>query len=246
MTKSSLLSKLSPRKPRHVAGLTPLLLALSTPVFAEGPMNTDDAGTLGVGGMKVEGVLSRDDKARGGELVFGFGPIENVEVGLSFARATDRDPNPSTKLHGTGIGIKWVPIQNDGDEGGWSLGMSFGYGHSRINERAAPDKFTEKEYAFAGLASYRIGNGQVLHMNLGSMRIKVQGASDSVGTWGVGYEFPLMENLQLTVESFGEEHAGPDQAIGLRYEIAEGLKLYGAVGRGNDRSFGNLGLAWEF
>lgn len=243
MTTSSLRAKPSPGKRRHGAGLAPLLLLLSVPAYAEGPMNTDDAGTLDKGGMKVEAVLSRDDKERGGEMVFGFGPVENVEVGLSFARAADRADDPSTKLRGTGFGIKWVPIQNDT---GWSLGMSFGYGRTRVDERATPDKFTEKEHSLAGLATYRLENGQVLHMNLGSTRVKAQGSSDSVGNWSVGYEFPLMENLQLTVETFGEEHAGPDKAVGLRYEIAEGLKVYGAVGRGNDRSFGNLGVAWEF
>jgi hypothetical protein len=193
--------------------------------------------------MKVEGVLSRDDKERGGEMVFGYGPIENVEVGIAFSRATDRDPDPSTKLRGTGIGIKWVPIQNDA---GWSLGVSFGYGHTRVNDRENSDKFTEKEYALAGLASYRLENGQVLHVNLGSTRVKAQGDSENLGNWSIGYEFPLMEKLQLTVETFGEEHSGPDKAIGLRYEILDGLKAYGAVGRGNDRSFGNIGVAWEF
>lgn len=221
-------------------------LLTSASAFAEGPMNTDDAGTLDVGGMKVEGVLSRDDHERGGEMVFGFGPIENVEVGIAASRATDSADDPSTKLRATGFSVKWVPIQNNGDEGGWSLGMSFGYGHTRVNERSAPDKFTEKEYAFSGLATYRLENGQVLHMNLGSTRVKAQGDSDSVGTWGAGYEFPLMENLQLTVEAFGEEHAGPDKAIGLRYEVFEGFKVSAAAGRGNDRSFGNVGVAWEF
>jgi hypothetical protein len=233
--------------PKKLAAAVALLTA--APVFAEGPMNTDDAGTLGVGGMKVEAVLSRDDKARGAELGFGYGPVENVELGLSFARETDRADDPSTRLRGTGFGIKWVPIQNDT---GWSLGVSFGYGHARVNERSAPDRFTEKEYSFAGLATYRLENGQVLHMNVGSTRVKVQadsdtpGESETLGNWSIGYEFPLMEKLQLTAEVFGEEHAGPDKAIGLRYEVAEGLKLYGSVGRGNDRGFGNLGIAWEF
>jgi hypothetical protein len=227
----------------QLALLASLGLCVATPAFAEGPMATDDAGTLDVGGMKVEAVLGRDDKARSAELGFGFGLIENVEIGLGFARETDRTDDPSAKLRGTGIGIKWIPIQNDT---GWSLGLSFGVGKTRVNDRANAEKFTEKEYAFSGLASYRFENGQVLHMNLGSTRVKAQGESDSVGTWGIGYEFPLMENLQLTVEAYGEEHSGPDKAIGLRYEIADGLKLYGSVGRGNDRSFGNLGVAWEF
>jgi hypothetical protein len=229
---------------RRMTGMTPLLLALAVPpAFAEGPMNTDDAGTLDKGGMKVEGVLSRDDKERSGELTFGFSPIENVEVGLTFGRATDKDATPDTKMRGTGIGIKWVPIQNDT---GWSLGASFGYGSTRVNDRENAEKFTEREYSIAGLASYRLENGQVLHINLGSTRVKAQGESDSLGNWSLGYEFPLMEKLQLTVETYGEEHSGPDKAIGLRYEILDGLKIYGAVGRGNDRSFGNIGVAWEF
>ncbi len=218
-----------------------LLVAL--PVHAEPPMNVDDAGTLGKGGLKVEGALSRDDKERGGELVFGFAPIDNLEVGLAVARATDHDPDPSTRLRGTGISFKWVPIQNDT---GWSLGASFGYGHTRVNERSAPDKFTEKEYALSGLATYRFESEQVVHLNLGTTRVKAQGESDSVGTWGAGYEHPLAENLKLTAEIFGEEHAGPDKAVGLRYEIVEGLKVSGAVGRGNDRSFGQVGFSWEF
>lgn len=206
-------------------------------------MATDDAGTLDVGGMKIEGLLGRDDKTRSAELGFGYGLIENVEIGLSFARETDRDPDPSTKLRGIGFGIKWIPIQNDT---GWSLGASFGYGNTRVNERSTPDKFTEKAYSLSGLATYRFENSQVLHMNLGSARVKAQGSSDSVGTWGIGYEFPLLDNLQLTVETYGEEHTRPDKAVGLRYEVLDGLKLYGSVGRGNDRSFGNLGVAWEF
>ena len=222
---------------------------LTFSALAEGPMATDDAGTLGVGGMKIEVVLGRDDKTRSAELGLGFGPVESVELGLVFARESDREPSPSTKVSGIGVGVKWIPIQNDT---GWSLGMSFGYGKARVNERSTPDRFTEKEYSIAALATYRFENGQILHMNLGSTRGKVQadsdtvGASETLGNWGVGYEFPLMEKLKLTVETYGEKHSGPDKAIGLRYEIAEGLKIYGSVGRGNDRSFGQAGFAWEF
>jgi len=219
------------------------------PALAEGPMATDDAGTLDKGGMKIEAVLGRDHKARSAELGFGYGLIENVEVGLTFARETDRSADPSTRMRGAGIGIKWVPIQNDT---GWSLGLGLGYGDTRVDDRETLDRFTERKHSISALASYRLPNGQVLHMNLGSTRSRIladddtTGESNTVGTWGIGYEFPLLERLQLTVEAFGEEKSRPDKAIGLRYEIIDGLKLYGAVGRGNDRSFGKLGVAWEF
>ncbi|MHB1360810.1 MAG: hypothetical protein ACYCWC_14650 [Rhodocyclaceae bacterium] len=116
-------------------------------------MSTDDAGTLDQGGVKVEAVLGRDDRTRSAELGFGYGLVENVELGLAFARETDRTDDPSARLRGTGIGIKWVPIQNKGDEGGWSLGLSFGYGKTRVDDRFNAEKFTEKEYAFSGLAT---------------------------------------------------------------------------------------------
>jgi len=229
--------------------LSKFALAASTGVLmmssahAEGPMNTDDAGTLDKGGMKVEAVFSRDDQARGGELLFGFGVIENVEMEVGVARTTDRDPSPDTKERGTGFGIKWVPFQNDT---GWSVGARFDYSRTDVDERSTPDKFTVKEYALTGLASYLLENGQVLHMNLGAARTRVQGDSDTIGIWSIGYEFPLLEGLQLTMETFGEEHAGPDKAVGLRYEIFDGFKISGAVGHGNDRSFGQVGVAWEF
>ncbi|MFN3885122.1 MAG: hypothetical protein ACK4Q4_10235, partial [Rhodocyclaceae bacterium] len=87
-------------------------------------MATDDAGTLGQGGKKIEAVFAREYEARSAELGLGYGLIDNLEIGLSFARETDRDSDPSIKMHGTGIAIKWVPIQN---EAGWSLGMRYEY-----------------------------------------------------------------------------------------------------------------------
>lgn len=47
-------------------------------------------------------------------------------------------------------------------------------------------------------------------------------------------------------ETYGSEHLRPDTALGVRYEIFDGFKISGAVGHGNDRSFGKVGFAWEF
>lgn len=221
------------------AVLAATALLVAAPVLAESPMATDDAGTLDKGGTKVEGVWSKDDKTKGGELLFGFSPVENLELEVAVARARDAD----FKANALGFGAKWVPYRNDT---GWSLGARFDYGRARVTERATADKLTEREYALTGLASYRLANGQVLHLNLGAARVKAPGDSDTIGAWGAGYEFPLAAKLQLTVEAYGEEHARPDKAIGLRYAILDGLKVSAAIGRGNDRSFGQVGFAWEF
>jgi hypothetical protein len=70
-------------------------------------------------------------------------------------------------------------------------------------------------------------------------------ATDDAGTLDVdGMKVEAV--LGREVEAYGEKRARPDKAIGLRYEILEGFNVYASAGRGNDRSFGNLGVAWEF
>lgn len=214
-------------------------LLAATSAWAEAPMNADDAGTLDKGGMKVEGVWSKDDRTTGGELLFGLSPVDNLELEVAVARGR----NDEFKANGTGFGIKWVPYQNDT---GWSLGARFDHGRTRVTDHATPARHAKHDYELTGLASYRLKNGQALHLNLGAARHKAQDGGQTSGTWGVGYEFPLAANLQLTMEAFGEESSRPDKSLGLRYEIRNGLKLSVATGRGNDRSFGQVGFAWEF
>jgi hypothetical protein len=219
-----------------------LVMAVSS-VHAEAPMNTDDAGTLDKGGMKVEGVWSKDDKTKGVELLFGFSPIDMLELEVTASQANDDSTSPSSKLHAVGFGAKWVPYRN---ETGWSLGGRFDFRQVRIHDREADTRYNERDHAITGLASWRRDNGQALHLNLGAAQRETLGQRDTVGTWGIGYEFPLAEKLQLTAETFGEEHSRPDKAIGLRYEVFDGIKVSGTFGRGNDRNFGQVGVVWEF
>lgn len=221
----------------------PLSLLMVSAAHAEAPMHTDDAGTLDRGKMKIEASWQRDDGERGGELLFGFSPIKNLELEVNTSRAKDTADGADDTLRGVGLGAKWVPYQN---ETGWSLGARFDFGRTRITDDHTADRTTEKEYAVTGLASYRFQNGHILHTNLGATKTKTEEDSDTVGTWSIGYEFPLIDKLQLTLETYGQEHSGSDRAIGLRYTIKEGLKVSGAIGQGNDRHFGQIGFAWEF
>lgn len=235
----------SPINPVRIAPLCIALLSLAGALHAhaEAPMHTDDAGTLTQGAMKLEGVLGRDDKTRSAELLFGAGLAPHLEMEVSLAHARDTAMNPSTSLHGRGWGVKWVPIQN---ETGWSLGARFDLGHTRVRDPATQGRFSEREYTLTALASYRLANAQVLHINAGHKTLKAPGTRHRVATWAMGYEIPLTEQLQFTSEIYGEQRSRPDKAVGMRYEITEGLKASAAVGRGNGRTFSQLGMAWEF
>jgi hypothetical protein len=240
---------MKPLVPTHAAarigGLSFAILGLFTTlaVHAESPMRTDDASTLGQGAMKVEGVLSRAGKARGGELQWGAGVLPQLEVGLAFAAIRDRSVQPATQLQARRWGLKWVPLQNDL---GWSVGARLDAGELRVHDRVLAQRYTDREYALTGLASYRFAGAQALHLNAGRRSVKSQGMRSSAATWAAGYELPVAERLQLTTEVYGEQHARPEKAAGLRYQLAEGLKVSAAVGRGNGRTFSQLGMAWEF
>lgn len=233
------------KKPLQIAPMCIALSSLATAlhVHAEAPMRTDDAGTLTQGAMKLEGVFGRDGKTRSAELLWGAGLMPQLEMEMSLARAEDTAMSPSTTLHGRGWGVKWVPIQN---ETGWSVGARFDLGHTRVHDNATPERFTERAYALTGLASYRLANAQVLHLNAGHKIVRAQGARHRAATWAVGYEVPLAEQWQLTSEVYGEQRSRLDKAVGLRYAIRDGFKASAAVGRGNGRTFSQVGMAWEF
>jgi hypothetical protein len=207
----------------------------ATRAFAERPMAVDDAGTLERGGAKLEFGWSRDDAVRGYEGAAGFGPIDKVEVELGFGRAKDRDADPDAKIHAVGAAVKWVPLQS---ELGLSAGLKYEYGRERASGVDA-----SRADSLAALATWAFEQGPRVHLNLG--REWVRNDAD-VNFWGVGLDVPLNERLDFVIETFGTEHAGPDRQVGLRYAIAEGVKISGAVGRGNDRNIGNVGVAWEF
>lgn len=229
---------------RAIGSALPIALLLSAlPARAEPPMQVDDAATMDRGGMKIEGAWRKDGATTGPELDFGFSPLQGLELTVFASDHRDGGASSATTLRLSSIGAKWVPGQSDM---GWSFGLAFAVSSTHISDDPESAGHAEHEIALAALATWRGESGQALHLNLGGRRANAQGGMDSLATWGVGYEHPLADRLQLTGEIFGQEGSSADKAIGLRYRIAEGLKVSAAAGGGNGRTFGQIGFAWEF
>ncbi|MDI6747206.1 MAG: hypothetical protein QMD17_08680 [Rhodocyclaceae bacterium] len=130
-------------------------------------------------------------------------------------------------------------------EVGLSAGLKLEYGRVRINDRINPAD-TAHGRGLNGLASWSFASGQIMHFNVDREWLRVSGPNEANNSLGVGFDQPLLENLRLTLETYGAEHGRPDKQVGLRWTVAEGVKLSGAVGRGNGRGFGNAGIAREF
>lgn len=205
---------------------------------AERPMAVDDAGTLDRGGAKVEFGWAKDGKVRGFEGAVGYAPIDDLELEFDFGRARDHEPAHTETIRALGAVVKWVPLKSD-------VGLSAGLKYEYINERVLGDASAHGQ-ALTGLFTWSFEAGPLLHVNLGREWVDADDDGDAANVWGVGLDVPLTGQLHVTVETFGAQHARPDRQIGLRYEIAEGLKISGAVGRGNDRNIANVGVAWEF
>ena len=209
---------------------------------AEAPMTTDDAGTLDRGAFKVEGTLHRDNRARGADLALGAGVAEGLELGVALSRDKDRQTRNAVELQGQGLTVKWVPLQADV---GWSLGARLDLNYPRTHTDAAPQPVSTRERALLALATYR-QDRWALHFNAGQRSAKSQGVRETAATWAAGAEAPLTDVLQLTAEIHGEQRARPDKALGVRYTLAEGLKLSASAGWGSGRTFAQAGVAWEF
>lgn len=232
--------------PRGGRRLQAIVLALTLlaaqPASSERPMTVDDAGTLAAGGGKLELGWSRDDDLRGLELAAGYAPLENLELELAYARGHNPARDPWRNQWSRGLAVKWVPLQPE-------TGLALGIRYEIVREAFEPDDGPRRwgrSQGLTGLASWRWASGAALHLNLGREWGRFDGDDEAVTTWGVGAEHALSDRLSLTVETYGDSGSRPDRAAGVRYEVADGVKLSAAVGRGNDRSFFNAGLTWEF
>ncbi|SIR22746.1 hypothetical protein SAMN05421829_111131 [Aromatoleum tolulyticum] len=206
-------------------------------------MVVDDAGTLDKGGAKLEFGWMRDDQSRGFDAAAGYGPIDNLEVEIAYARARDHEPHPSLWAHGVGGAVKWVPLQA---ETGLSAGLKAEYARERVDLREGESDEIARASSVTGLATWAFVSGGRVHLNLGREWVRAAGDTHTANTWGLGFEHPLTDDLTIAAEVFGAEDGRPDRQVGLRYEIVEGVQVSGAVGRGSDRTIANVGVAWEF
>lgn len=206
-------------------------------------MVVDDAGTLDKGGAKLEFGWMRDDQSRGFDAAAGYGPIDNLEVEIAYARARDHEPHPSLWAHGVGGAVKWVPLQA---ETGLSAGLKAEYARERVDLRGGESDEIARASSVTGLATWAFVSGGRVHLNLGREWVRAAGDTHTANTWGLGFEHPLTDDLTIAAEVFGAEDGRPDRQVGLRYEIVEGVQVSGAVGRGSGRTIANVGVAWEF
>lgn len=210
--------------------------------LAHRPMAVDDAGGMAQGDAKLEFGWSRDDEARGYDGAAGYVVVDGLELEVSVEKQWDHADNPTIRARGAGLAAKWVPIAADH---GLSMGLKAEYGKAWAKASGFPEE-RGKGYGVTGLLTWTYGSGAAAHVNLGRGWEEIDGDTDAVNGWGLGVSYPVTARFDVAAEVFGLEDGRPDRQVGVRYEVAEGVQLSAAFGRGNDRSFANAGIGWEF
>jgi hypothetical protein len=206
-------------------------LLASVCAHAENPMVTDDAGTLDRGGKKIEGVFTKVSTERGGGLGFGFAPIDDVELGLTYQRLRDSSIPATANI--VGVSAKWIPFKS----GIMAAGFKLEHARARVSGGGEADATTAW-----GLATWRFEGGYVAHANIG--RTFSSGADSN--KFAVGAEFPLAEGLQLTGDVYKSTGSDTGLQLGIRWEVQKGLKLSAAAGRIDKENTLFAGFSWEF
>jgi hypothetical protein len=154
-----------------------------------------------------------------------------------------RDHETKERDRGGKLSLKWVPIQ---PESGWALGTLLEWSPRHYRDPANGVKESYHEWQALALATYRFEE-QKIHLNLGAARDTLESKTRSL--WGVGYEYPLTPSLAALAQYYGEEGSSPTRGVGLRWTVAEGMKVGVMADRttGSDRhNLFTLSWAWEF
>jgi hypothetical protein len=204
----------------------------SATVYAEAPMVTDDAGTLDVGGKKIEGGFTKSGSERAYGLSGGFSPIENVELGVSLQHL--RDGSIPASGNATGLSAKWIPFKS----GIFSAGVKLDYLHAKSGGVSG------NATTLTALGTARFESGYALHANIS--RTNNSGGGGHSNDWKIGGEAPVADKVQLTLDLYSGTGSDTGKQIGARWEIQKGLKLSAAFGRYNSDNTAFAGFSWEF
>lgn len=189
--------------------------------FSAGPFVTDDAGLTAPHSCQLEAWKKFNRKGYEETILPACNPAENIE--LSFGQLhTVNDLGVSERQYLIQGKTVFHPMT---ESVGWGLAMG---ATVRVQPQSEQNK-TATVYAYIP-ASYQFGeNKPAVHLNIGGLRNYDE--KRSYLTWSIGSEIPLMSNLSLNIESYGDHRSNPSYQLGFTYSIvANRMELFVLTG----------------
>lgn len=222
-----------------LAALAGLSSLLPERAFAGRPMITDDARILDPKACQLETWIRSGRDSTEYWMVPACNPLGPFEVGYGGART--HEDGAGTAFTDNTIQVKTVvkPLETNG----WGWGIAAGtdrHLHREAGNGWPGDMFLNVPASL----SFR-DDGIVVHLNGGAVRRR--DLHRDIGTWGLGSEIRLRDDLFFLPEAFGSDRGRPFYQVGVRYWIVKDqLEIDGTfgnrlVGDGAERWF-TIGL----
>lgn len=205
-------------------------------------MVSDDASTLPLGSSKIELAWTAEDRLRGLGAVVGHALRSDLEAEITLDRTRDGSHTPAGSWYAAGLGLKWAtPVSDDGHS---AVGLKLDAGREHPTGQAV-----QRTAQLLLLFTQQLGSHSKLHLNLGRSWTHTDADAEpqAVTLGALGLDVALAEPLALVVDAYREAHGPWGRQLGLRWQVAEGIKLNAATGRlAGGPSQWRLGVAWEF
>lgn len=177
------------------------------------PMYTDDARIVDPRSCQVESWVRFNRDSTEYWALPACNPFGFFE--LTYGGARTKDDGASSAFTDNVLQVKSIfkPLEPDG--WGWGLAL----GTDRHLNRDKANGWPGDEYAYIPLSLSFNDDAQVVHFNAGF--VNRRDIDKYVGTWGIGSEIRLRDDLFFIPEIYGNDRGRPFVQIGMRYWIVK-------------------------
>lgn len=180
------------------------------PAGAARPMVTDDARIVDGKSCQVESWVRRNRDSTELWALPACNPTGNVELTFGGARTRENGESAFTDQV-----IQAKTIFQALEERDWAYGLAVGT--FRHPHRPSARGWPGDAYLYVPVSIKAGGDDWIVHLNAGATRHRDEGRT--IGTWGLGNEVRLRDDLILIPEVFALDRGRPFYQAGLRYWV---------------------------
>jgi len=189
------------------------LLAFAPEAEAARPMITDDARIVDAKACQVESWVRRNQDSTEAWALPACNPTGNLEITFGGARTWFRGDDNHFTDNQFQLKTVLVPLETNG------LGVALAAGLLRRPHREVETGWPGDYYFYVPISKSFADDAWVVHVNVGAQWHADEKRTQ--GTWGLGNEIKLRDDLFFIPEVFGNDRGRPFYQVGVRYWVVK-------------------------
>jgi len=189
-----------------------ILACIAPSAEAARPMVTDDARIVDAKSCQVESWIKRNRDSTEAWALPACNPTGNLELTFGGARTYEHGDSAFTD-HVAQAKAIFRPLEADN----WGFGLAVGT--IRRPHREIATGWPGDYYAYVPISASFAQDAWIVHVNVGATRKRDERRTQ--GTWGLGNEIKLRDDLILIPEMFASDRGRPFYQVGLRFWVVK-------------------------